>query len=79
MVRVCRGAHINVTDTTGQFIPDAHGFNGTLLTSLPGYPTPIDSRVLNATTQVPGYPFNADMNQGNELGIGNDSPLKNLN
>lgn len=57
-------------NTTGQFIPDAHGFNGTLLTSLPGYPTPIDSRVLNATTQVPGYPFNADMNQGNELGIG---------
>ncbi|THH15004.1 hypothetical protein EW146_g5405 [Bondarzewia mesenterica] len=57
-------------NTTGQFLPGAHGFHGTLLTSLPGYPMPIDDLVLNATTQVPGYPYNEDMNQGNELGIG---------
>lgn len=75
---LCRGVHINAADTTGQFIPEAHGFDGTLLTSLPGFPTPIDSRILNATTQVPGYPFNADMNQGNELGIGDGPFIKEI-
>lgn len=57
-------------NTTGQFIPSAHGFDGLVLTSLPGYPTEMDDMVLEATTQVPGYPFNEDMNQGNEIGIG---------
>ena len=57
-------------NTTGEFLPSAHGFSGPLLTSLPNFPTPIDQRVLDATTQVSGFPFNIDMNQGNEIGIG---------
>ncbi|KAK0229986.1 aryl-alcohol oxidase-like protein [Armillaria nabsnona] len=57
-------------NTTGQFIPEAHGFDGSLLTSLPGYPTPIDGLIMNATTQIAGYPFNKDMNNGDETGIG---------
>ncbi|SJL13090.1 uncharacterized protein ARMOST_16527 [Armillaria ostoyae] len=57
-------------NTTGQFIPEAHGFDGSLLTSLPGYPTPIDDLIMNATTQIAGYPFNKDMNKGDETGIG---------
>ncbi|KAJ8509457.1 hypothetical protein ONZ45_g8377 [Pleurotus djamor] len=57
-------------NTTGQFLPSAHGFNGTLMTSLPGYPTPIDDMIMEATTQVPGFPFNIDMNRGDEIGIG---------
>ncbi|KAJ8509455.1 hypothetical protein ONZ45_g8375 [Pleurotus djamor] len=57
-------------NTTGQFLPSAHGFNGTLMTSLPGFPTPIDPMILNATKQVPGFPFNIDMNRGDEIGIG---------
>ncbi|KAJ8516145.1 hypothetical protein ONZ45_g6499 [Pleurotus djamor] len=57
-------------NTTGQFLPSAHGFDGTLMTSLPGYPTAIDNMILEATTQVPGFPFNVDMNRGDETGIG---------
>ena len=57
-------------NTTGEFLPSAHGFSGPLLTSLPGFPTPIDQRILNATSQVDGFPFNIDMNRGDETGIG---------
>ncbi|KAF8645721.1 hypothetical protein AX16_007589 [Volvariella volvacea WC 439] len=56
-------------DTTGQFLPEAHGFNGTLLVSLPGYPTPIDDLVLSATEQTEFF-YNEDMNKGDQLGIG---------
>ncbi|KAJ8516164.1 hypothetical protein ONZ45_g6506 [Pleurotus djamor] len=57
-------------NTTGQFLPSAHGFDGELMTSLPGYPTPIDNMIIEATSQVPGFPFNIDMNRGDETGIG---------
>ncbi|KAJ8516162.1 hypothetical protein ONZ45_g6504 [Pleurotus djamor] len=57
-------------NTTGQFLPSAHGFDGELMTSLPGFPTPIDDMILEATTQVPGFPYNVDMNRGDETGIG---------
>ena len=57
-------------NTSGQFLPQAHGFSGTLLTSLPGFPTGIDQRVLDATSQISGFEFNIDMNRGDETGIG---------
>lgn len=58
-------------NTTGQFDPKYHSFNGMTSVSLSGSPTAIDGRVINATTQLgPDYKFNLDMNSGNELGIG---------
>lgn len=58
-------------NTTGQFEPSVHGFNGPLLTSLPGFPTDIDGRVTNTTVILEDeFPFNIDMNSGNPLGVG---------
>ncbi|KAJ8516161.1 hypothetical protein ONZ45_g6505 [Pleurotus djamor] len=57
-------------NTTGEFLPSAHGFDGKVMTSLPGYPTAIDSLILTATSQLPEFPFNIDMNRGDETGIG---------
>ncbi|KAF9482345.1 aryl-alcohol oxidase-like protein [Pholiota conissans] len=58
-------------DTTGQFDPAVHGFNGLLLTSLPGFPSDIDGRVTNTTVVLKDdFPFNVDMNSGNPLGVG---------
>ncbi|KAJ6453769.1 alcohol oxidase [Mycena sanguinolenta] len=34
------------------------------------FPTPIDGMVINATSQISGYPFNLDMNSGYPIGIG---------
>lgn len=51
-----------------------HGYRGPLLTSLPGYATGIDGRVLNTTRELPvEFPFNQDMNSGDPLGIGKSS------
>lgn len=49
-----------------------HGFDGPLLTSLPGFPLDIDGRVTETTDVLKddGFPFNVDMNSGNPLGIG---------
>ncbi|KAF8148700.1 aryl-alcohol oxidase-like protein [Crassisporium funariophilum] len=58
-------------NTTGQFDPAVHGFKGPLLTSLPGFPSDIDGRVMNTTTVLHDeFPFNLDMNSGNPLGVG---------
>ncbi|KAF8067881.1 aryl-alcohol oxidase precursor [Lyophyllum atratum] len=58
-------------NTTGQFDPKIHGFNGINSVSLSGSPTPIDGRVIKATTQLGSdYKFNLDINSGNPLGIG---------
>ncbi|RDB27758.1 Pyranose dehydrogenase 1 [Hypsizygus marmoreus] len=55
---------------TGQFDPTMHGYKGEVAVSLPGYGTPIDQRVLQATSQMGGdYKFNLDYNSGNQLGI----------
>ncbi|KXN89017.1 Alcohol dehydrogenase [acceptor] [Leucoagaricus sp. SymC.cos] len=57
-------------DTTGQYLPSAHG-SGPLLTSLPGNPTPLDQLVLDTIHKFPEeLLFNEDMNSGNTLGIG---------
>ncbi|KAF7362799.1 Choline dehydrogenase, mitochondrial [Mycena venus] len=57
-------------NTTGQFNPAVHGFDGINAVSLAGFPSPIDSRVIETTTQLEGYPFNLDMNSGFPIGIG---------
>ncbi|KAJ7878671.1 aryl-alcohol oxidase precursor [Mycena leptocephala] len=57
-------------NTTGQFNPDVHGFHGINSVSLAGFPSPVDSRVIETTTEFGEYPFNLDMNSGYQLGIG---------
>ncbi|KAG6890055.1 hypothetical protein C0995_012513 [Termitomyces sp. Mi166 len=58
-------------NTTGQFDPDVHGFDGINAVSLSGVPHSIDSRVIQTTSELPEeFPFNQDMNSGNPLGIG---------
>ncbi|PPQ76837.1 hypothetical protein CVT26_002295 [Gymnopilus dilepis] len=62
----------NGHNTTGQFIPSLHGFNGVTSVSLPGGNYSIDQRVIAATQQLPEWPFNQDMSGGDHslLGIG---------
>ncbi|CAK5271577.1 unnamed protein product [Mycena citricolor] len=57
-------------NTTGQFDPSVHGSSGINSVALSGFPSDIDSRVIAATKEVTGMPFNLDMNSGNPLGIG---------
>ncbi|KAK7014390.1 pyranose dehydrogenase 1 [Favolaschia claudopus] len=57
-------------NTTGQFDPSVHGFNGINTVSLEGFPTGIDSRVFAVTDELAEFPFNLDMNSGNTIGIG---------
>ncbi|KAJ7704422.1 aryl-alcohol-oxidase from pleurotus Eryingii [Mycena rosella] len=59
--------HHNATD---QFNPAVHGFSGIDAVSLAGFPTSIDSRVIETTTESKEFPFNLDMNSGYQLGIG---------
>ncbi|KAG6917146.1 hypothetical protein DXG01_003659 [Tephrocybe rancida] len=58
-------------NTTGQFDPSAHGFNGINAVSLVGFPQSIDSRIIQTTKDLPNdFPFNLDMNSGDPLGLG---------
>ncbi|KAJ6588648.1 alcohol oxidase [Mycena capillaripes] len=57
-------------NTTGQFNPAVHGFDGINSVTLSGSPSPIDSRVIGTTTELSEFPFNLDMNSGYHLGIG---------
>ncbi|SJL13190.1 uncharacterized protein ARMOST_16629 [Armillaria ostoyae] len=58
-------------NTTGQFDPAVHSFNGINSVSLPGVPRATDGRVIQATSELPDdFPFNLDYNSGNHLGIG---------
>ncbi|KAJ7452774.1 aryl-alcohol-oxidase from pleurotus Eryingii [Mycena galericulata] len=57
-------------NTTGQFSPAVHGFNGINSVSLAGFPSPVDSRIIATTTELEEFPFNLDMNSGLPLGIG---------
>ncbi|KAJ7346360.1 aryl-alcohol oxidase [Mycena albidolilacea] len=57
-------------NTAGKFDPAVHGFEGITAVSLSGFPTPIDSRIIAATSELEGYPFNLDMNSGNPIGVG---------
>ncbi|KAK6995732.1 GMC oxidoreductase [Favolaschia claudopus] len=56
---------------TGKYNPAVHGFDGITSVSLPGFPTSIDSRVFETTSELASeFPFNEDMNSGYHLGIG---------
>ncbi|KAK0472980.1 alcohol oxidase [Armillaria novae-zelandiae] len=56
---------------TGQFNPEAHGFDGIMSVTLPGYPRGTDGRVIQTTTDLADeFPFNLDMNSGYQLGVG---------
>ncbi|KAG7445363.1 pyranose dehydrogenase [Guyanagaster necrorhizus] len=58
-------------NTTGQFNPVVHGFDGITDVSLPGYPRATDSLIIQATSELPDdFPFNLDYNSGYQLGIG---------
>ncbi|KAG6919213.1 hypothetical protein DXG01_008005 [Tephrocybe rancida] len=58
-------------DTTGQFDPAVHGFHGVNAVSLPGFIYSFDHRVIQATSELSKeFPFNLDMNSGNQIGIG---------
>jgi hypothetical protein len=62
---------IDKHNITGQINPAIHGYNGMTAVTLNGYPTPIDGRIIEATSQL-GSPQNfvLDVNSGNPLGIG---------
>ncbi|KAJ7343818.1 alcohol oxidase [Mycena albidolilacea] len=57
-------------DTTGQYDPGVHSTTGVTSVSLAGFRYPAASRVLEATKQLPEFPFNLDMNSGKPLGVG---------
>ncbi|KAK0212183.1 aryl-alcohol oxidase precursor [Desarmillaria ectypa] len=58
-------------NTTGEFTPSVHNFDGMNSVSLPGYPRTIDERVIQATGELPDeFPYNEDINSGYHLGIG---------
>ena len=62
-------------NTTGQFNPAFHGFNGLLGDSLPGFSQAIDQRVLDTIGNNFIYTFTEDINAGSELGFGKHSKL----
>ena len=57
-------------NTTGLVDPEDHGF-GPVQISLPGFPTELDSRVVD-TSKASGdeFPFNIDLQSGNGVGVG---------
>ncbi|KAF7349968.1 Aryl-alcohol oxidase [Mycena venus] len=58
-------------NTTGQFDPKVHSFDGVNSVSLPGWQYSSDPRVFEAIAQSDGeFPFNEDMNSGFQLGFG---------
>jgi choline dehydrogenase-like flavoprotein len=58
-------------NTSGQFDPAYHGFEGMTAVSLPGYPSPIDGMIVGAAQELGGpFQYNVDQNSGNQLGVG---------
>ncbi|KAJ3807127.1 hypothetical protein F5876DRAFT_48673 [Lentinula aff. lateritia] len=58
-------------NTTGQFDPNVHSFDGIVSVSLQGFPNEIDNRTIQTTSELnEEFPFNLDMNSGYQLGIG---------
>ncbi|KAJ7739057.1 aryl-alcohol oxidase-like protein [Mycena maculata] len=57
-------------NTSGQFNPAVHGFDGINSVTLSGFPSPIDLRVLDTTQGSSEWPFNLDVNSGYQLGVG---------
>jgi hypothetical protein len=57
-------------NTTGEFNPSVHSFNGVNSVSLSGWSYSSDQIMLKATAELPEFPFNEDMNSGHHLGFG---------
>jgi len=68
-------------DTTGEFDPAVHGFNGINSVTLSGFRHQVATRVIEASKSMGNdsdYRFVLDMNSGNQLGVGS-SFLSNVN
>ncbi|KAF9061419.1 aryl-alcohol-oxidase from pleurotus Eryingii [Rhodocollybia butyracea] len=58
-------------NTTGQFDPSVHSFDGVVSVSLQGFSNGIDNRTIQTLSELSEeFPFNLDMNSGFQLGIG---------
>ncbi|KAK0196139.1 pyranose dehydrogenase [Armillaria mellea] len=58
-------------NTTGQYDPTVHSFDGVNSVSIAEYPSVIDDHVIQVTKELPEeFPFNLDYNSGYHLGIG---------
>ncbi|ESK84506.1 aryl-alcohol oxidase [Moniliophthora roreri MCA 2997] len=61
-------------DTTGEFDPRVHGFDGINSVTLSGFRHDLDRWVINASKNVPeelkAFKFNLDTNSGFQLGVG---------
>ncbi|KAK0493185.1 alcohol oxidase [Armillaria luteobubalina] len=58
-------------NTTGQYDPAVHGFEGITSVSIAEYPSVLDGRIIQATKELFNEsPFNVDYNSGYHLGIG---------
>ncbi|KAJ7049485.1 alcohol oxidase [Mycena amicta] len=57
-------------DTSGQYNPAIHNTRGKVHTSLSGFAWPLGPRIIQATKELPDFPFNLDANSGNPLGVG---------
>ncbi|KAK0471536.1 aryl-alcohol oxidase precursor [Armillaria novae-zelandiae] len=58
-------------NTTGQYDPAVHGFEGITSVSVAEYPSVLDARIIQATRELSHeFPFNVDYNSGYHLGIG---------
>ncbi|KAL0577509.1 hypothetical protein V5O48_004495 [Marasmius crinis-equi] len=65
------GEPVDHHNITGEFEPSAHGFHGINTVTLTGFPWPVEDRLIQTSVEQPEkFPFNVDMNSGNELGIG---------
>lgn len=77
-VQVINNTHVSIDEQNEkpiapadyQFTPFVHGFHGAVDASLPGFPTPLDTRVIASAQETTEFPFNQDMNSGDVLGIG---------
>ena len=57
-------------NTSGQYNPAVHSTSGINSVSLNGYPSGLDSRIIQTTQEMDEFPYNLDMNSGEQLGIG---------
>ena len=57
-------------NTSGQVDPSAHGHSGPLGVSVLNWPAPTDTMVIQATKELPEFPFVVDFNAGKPLGFG---------
>ncbi|KNZ74746.1 Choline dehydrogenase, mitochondrial [Termitomyces sp. J132] len=64
-------APVDHHDVSNQVDLKVHSTSGIMPVSVSGFPTPIDGRIINATSQLKGdFSFNLDINSGNGLGFG---------